>query len=31
MGMEAYPILEDYLNDPDPEIKMSVKEILNEK
>ena len=29
MGYEATPILEEHLKSPDPEIKMSVKEILN--
>lgn len=31
MGYEATPILEDHLKDPDPEIKMSLKEILHIK
>lgn len=28
LGLDALPILEEFLDDPDPEIKMYVKELL---
>lgn len=31
MGIDAYPILEEYKNSKDPEVKMSVKELLSGK